>query len=617
MKSSLLIVTPQASFGVLVRDGLDPSRFDVFISSDLTDAASYIQKYDCSMALLDGGFEDQQSSLTDIGLSLRKIKADIQFVLVERSRDWLYYVPKTQDFQSVRRSAAAARTRPFSMPELVRLFDSIALPNSNMSNTETPMPEYNKAELITGIPKADDSSRQLWLTDVSKAAQNLTQLTLESAAQAAFITRDNELWAYAGQLSRDAAQELSGSIQRYWSAEGESDLLRFVRLQATQAQHMLYVRKLSHNMNLALVFDVETPFSTIRTQAGKLVKNMFEQPAGNAKQAQSPAENSKTISSVDISPLENGSSTNTTSFSELPGTLPLASPVPPVFTNTPVQPASESSSSAPAVARNPIVNPHAVDRDVQPASLNEQINTYRNNQFDSPPESNHPIGSVSYPFPRPELPRRPLPAMDETLGNRSSASEVESRTVNTPITPGGNGSSSNNQTDLGLTRKQIPSINRGSRTQRDEQPISEPSGDGFHRILLESPSVANVNLSYACLLIPRMDNHKLVNDAAELLKVSVPKLCFAFGWRLELINIQPDYLQWIARVPMNTTAGYFINMIRKHTSDKIFTEIPRFKADNPSGEFWAHGFIVQGGPQPHTQKMIDEFIEKTRKHQGY
>ena len=81
------------------------------------------------------------------------------------------------------------------------------------------------------------------------------------------------------------ADELTDSIQKYWDAEGESDLLRFVRLKSTEAQHMLYVRKLSENMNLALVFDAETPFSTIRSQAGKLVKNLFDSSSGEKKPA--------------------------------------------------------------------------------------------------------------------------------------------------------------------------------------------------------------------------------------------------------------------------------------------------------------------------------------------
>jgi len=36
-----------------------------------------------------------------------------------------------------------------------------------------------------------------WLSDVTRAAQHLTRLTLGSSAQAALITRNDQLWAYA------------------------------------------------------------------------------------------------------------------------------------------------------------------------------------------------------------------------------------------------------------------------------------------------------------------------------------------------------------------------------------------------------------------------------------
>src|ERR1043165_5044639 len=113
-----------------------------------------------------------------------------------------------------------------------------------------------------------------WLGDPMKAAQHLTRLTLESSAQAALITRGDSLWAYAGQLSQGAAKELAVAVTRHWDGQKGSDLLRFVRLEATKAEHMLYATRLADEVVLALVFDAETPFSTIRMQAGQLVNRL-------------------------------------------------------------------------------------------------------------------------------------------------------------------------------------------------------------------------------------------------------------------------------------------------------------------------------------------------------
>ena len=95
---------------------------------------------------------------------------------------------------------------------------------------------------MTSNPQSSNRSREVqtsnpplpWLQDVTKAAQHLTRLTLESSAQAALITRGEHLWAYAGQLSQNAAKELAVTVTRHWDGQKGSDLLRFVRLEATK-----------------------------------------------------------------------------------------------------------------------------------------------------------------------------------------------------------------------------------------------------------------------------------------------------------------------------------------------------------------------------------------------
>jgi hypothetical protein len=100
------------------------------------------------------------------------------------------------------------------------------------------------------------------------------------------ITRGDSLWAYAGQLSQNAAKELAVAVTRHWDGQRGSDLLRFVRLEATKAEHMLYATRLADDVVLALVFDAETPFSTIRTQAGQLVNRLSTQ---STEVAETPA----------------------------------------------------------------------------------------------------------------------------------------------------------------------------------------------------------------------------------------------------------------------------------------------------------------------------------------
>ena len=564
MPSTLLIVSPQASFGISIRNGLDTARFEVLFTSDFSDAINVIRKTNCSTVLLDVEMDDVELSVMDIGYALRQIRADLQFVI---------FTGPGQELDSAALAPVATIVKPYSSSDILLLLEKLSTPLLSTKSMEASMPEFQNPERII-----EASSRQLWLTDVSRAAQQLTQLTLESAAQAAFITRENELWAYAGQLSRDAAQELTSSIQRYYNAEAESDLLRFVRLQATEAQHMLYVRKLSKDMNLALVFDAETPFSTIRSQAGKLVKNLFE----NA--AEQPAAQMTSVANPNSVHLPESNDQGRSSISDLLGEIP--SPNPPDFAQRFSLP-WEQNAAAPAL-QTPVVSetprlPYTDDL-LSKAPV-------------SPVVTSAPIQTVGIQSLRSDPPKRPLPAMDETFSSPAAPSVVE------PIR-------------RDFAPKQSESFDPQAAAETRAQTLGEPSATGAHRIYLEAPSVSHVNLSYACLLIPRFETHHLIGDAALRLNEWVNQLCIAFGWRLEYIAIRPEYLQWIARVPLNNTAGYVINTIRKHTSERLFNEFPRFKTDNPSGDFWAHGFIVQGGSQPHPQKLIQEFIQQTRMRQG-
>ena len=124
------------------------------------------------------------------------------------------------------------------------------------------------------------------------------------------------------------------------------------------------------------------------------------------------------------------------------------------------------------------------------------------------------------------------------------------------------------------------------------------------------------DLSYACLLIPRFATHYLSGDLVNDLNSWLQHACISFGWRLESVNIQPAYLQWILSVPPAVPPAHIVRVIRLHTSRRIFEDFPRFKNENISGDFWAPGHLVIVGRRPHTPEMISEFIRLTRRQQG-
>ena len=139
------------------------------------------------------------------------------------------------------------------------------------------------AESVNAQPAEEKSAtvRQatpMWLQDANLAAQHLTRLSLESASQGSLITDKEQIWAYAGELSHPAVEELAQIVATHFEDGEMGDLARFIRLQATEGEYMLYATRLSGSYVLSVVFDAETPFSKIRAQASSLAEALSTAP---------------------------------------------------------------------------------------------------------------------------------------------------------------------------------------------------------------------------------------------------------------------------------------------------------------------------------------------------
>lgn len=89
-------------------------------------------------------------------------------------------------------------------------------------------------------------------------------------------------------------------------------------------------------------------------------------------------------------------------------------------------------------------------------------------------------------------------------------------------------------------------------------------------IILESLEPHLYEVSYTCLLLPRLGSHYLLGDIADRLNTILKQTCVSFGWHLEFLSVKPDYLQWAMRVPPSTSTTYVIHVVREQTSVQIF-----------------------------------------------
>jgi REP element-mobilizing transposase RayT/CheY-like chemotaxis protein len=532
MMKNLLLVTNDAALSNLMQQGVQQAGYHLHIAKHKGEAVILTDTENCSLAFLD--LEIGERLVTEIGRSIRTVKPTINLILfsdddtppvLDEIRPWIL-LRKPSHFTDL---LTMLNDNPFQEP------------TSSRASNESP-----------AVPLTDNDTNELvWLQDVTKAAQHLTRLTLESSAQAALITRKNNLWAYAGQLSQDAAKELALTVTRHWDGQKGSDLLRFVRLEATKAEHMLYATRLADDVVLALVFDAETPFSTIRNQAGQLVSRLSSPGITEAvepveKQEQAPASNeapTEYIAEDEGAGLEFPNISNI--LNDIPSPMPTAQ--------------GESVSTRPSPSQ-----PRVNNRESSPSvNINDLL---INNQ-----NSEQTIEHVTQDF-------------DATMPSKSQ------RRPQTPIRKPGTG-------ELDETKPHS---------------ITEVLG----QVMVEPVTAGLYNLTYACLLVPRFTSHYLTGDISDRLSEWLPKICVAFAWRLEYLAVRPEYVQWVLNVPPATSPGYLMRVMRQQTSEKIFEEFPRMTKENPSGDFWAPGYLIMGGTQPHPPALVKDYIKQTRTRQG-
>jgi REP element-mobilizing transposase RayT len=533
MTKNLLIVSADTTFAQVLLHGLEQEGYRVQITKGKGESVVRADEENSSLAFLD--MDLGYRAVVEIGQALRMLRPDIDLVVFSREE----VAPALDELRPWMLSR-----KPYYLPDVLNMLNENLNPSSKPAGSSQPRVQTTDPTLP-------------WLSDPTKAAQHLTRLTLESSAQAALITRGDNLWAYAGQLSQGAAKELGVTVTRHWDGQKGSDLLRFVRLEATKAEHMLYATRLADDVVLALVFDAETPFSTIRSQAGQLVNRLSTQ----APEATESSFGHKPLpASYDV-PTEHLDDESSPEL-DIPSIADILSDVPPprpergvvseeeeedfIQRPSPSRSRQYSHESSPAMRVNDVL---VSNQD------NEQTVEHVVEDFDAtvPSKSQR----------RPETPiRRPMPGqLDETRPH--SITEVAGRVMLEPISPG------------------------------------------------------LYNLTYACLLVPRFSSHYLTGDMADRVSEWLPQICIAFGWRLEYLAVRPEYVQWVLNVPPATSPGYLMRIVRQQTSEKIFAEFSKMKKENPSGDFWAPGYLIMGGSQPHPPQLVKDYIKQTRTRQGY
>ncbi|MBL7163752.1 MAG: transposase [Anaerolineales bacterium] len=544
MPVRVLITTNIRSLGELMQQALqETGRYRVELADGAEQALECVQSERVAVAILDfGAVPDPIALIAD----LRDISPNLRIVAMPSSAD----EEQTVADQSV---VDAWLSVPFYLPNLIETLAAIV---DDHGVESIAAPELERLPFPSVVPKKTVSRQPApeWLQDVNRVAQHLTRLSLESTAQAALITRGSQLWAYAGQLPQPAAEELARAVGHYWAHDGGSDLARFIRLDATNSEYMMYATSLGGDYVLALAFETEMPFTEMRTHAGDLARKLSTPPVDDTAARRVDSVLQQETASEEMFPVGEPAAADF-----------IGEDLPPIPTDwRPDQDVAEGRQAffEDLLASMDIPQPNGVEVD-------------------------------EVEMPTPAVP----------IGDRIDSS--------VPPIPLPLGDDLEAALDLSLAKTRPTPLNETETLVEEEAPVSvlKPGA-------LESDTSTLHNLTYACVLVPRLPQHHLVGDLATFLAQWVTQLSLAFGWRLEHLAIRPDYLHWISVCPPNSSPGMMVHNIRQETSQYIFSEIPRLERENPSGEFWASGYLIVNGRDPFSRQMVQEFIGSVRTRQG-
>lgn len=580
MPQKTLIITNTAGFGVLIQQTLeDTGRYSVSLIS-FANLTTTPEKADVIIVDMDYGTGEgeQLEKFADLAASLQFAYPEAVFILVPPLNDFNHPIVE-------RLKPAGLLTKPFYLPELVEVVDGLLNKPTPVVSSET-----DPVSAVRVVRK-NQPEPPAWLQDVSRAAQYLARLSLESSAQAALIVRGDVLWAYAGQMTQPEVQELTRIVISYRASQTKplsasqrntrSDLARYSRLPTSGKEVMVYVTGLAEGLQLVLAYDAATPFSMIRMQANHLARVLATSPDGleaAAPSAQHGAEQHDTVqSSVDLESAVSGPDDH------LPADWPPMG----------WQPGGDGQASFGETDDN-----QHESGEPQGLSAFDQLDVVGNLPSDAlplmdnippfaPRQTSAFIPTAAQTDPKPAPVQETAPAGHRVLTQAATQAAAQANAQSPERGPASPGQSFD---PLGAFEADVPVETEGL------SPVYE-------------------NLLYACMLVPRMPNHYLSGDLAFRLGEMLPQLCLAYGWRLDHLSIHLDHVLWTVRASANTPPGRLIRIARQYTSRTIFEDFPSLGRENPSGDFWAPGHLLINSANPPPDHLIRDFLKQTRQHQ--
>ena len=609
MTYQILIATPHAAFGELIRICLEETgEYRVRLVQTGREVLASLARLSFDLVALDADLPDVP--LADIARQVHALRGPRLMV-----------IPPDNNIKHPLLSGIEIHGfiyRPFYTPDLLESVSELMRP--------------------TNVAPARSSAEQEptpgWLDDPALAESHLQNALVGCTAHLVVITRGGQVLVAFGSLDRPAAQEIANILLRSTPTGLKNDLARYFRLSNIPVDYILYARSLAGDALLALVFEVSTPLSRIRAQMNTIAKALAQTPITSAPpKVEAVAADTFEWAVEPGSDGEDGiSDTEMANLTAWLADMPSPDPEPGVGEN----PASETEPP-PALSSADLgwIAPDAPQPNSEPSSNTPQM------QVDTLPQEPPLVWTVAPEAPLVGEVVQPVKPPDLPVGMTSGMPEDDALDTARMATPLPDWESEANGEGVNVQEKSVlpplmvePENRKNIEETAPYKPESFSTETAIEWVdpnaitrpialrrttsfsLLDTASPAFAALAYAACLIPRLPSHYLNGEIAAQLAAWLPEVCLAFGWRLLGVQVRPDTCQWVVQLSPTVPPAQMIRAVRQILSQRLFDHFGRLALENPSGDFWAPGYLIISGTQMPSQNMLRMFVLQTRRQQG-
>lgn len=649
MSVSILVVTPHTAFGELIQNSLEErSQYQVCLVHSAKEARAAYNRERYQLAICDSSVDDEP--FVPLCLDLLEKQKGIRLVVIPPENN-----PNHPELGGL--IPHGYLSYPFYLPDLQETISRLI----NQQETDQEQP----ALLSYTLPP--------WLTEPATLQRYLTNELANMQATAGFIGASCEqgnqkLLASAGPLLTETIEELAAVVFRYMKWDKKTDLMRFIRL-ADRQDFLVYATPIAGDLMLILVYDPGEPISQVRPQTKTLAQKLAAlPPEGYIYGAYPPAENAEAqvppppaaVEEPDTQPVRQPSISNVDEAQDESALGDGLDQEDSPETDDDDDDVPINLSSLLGSIPSPDPGKDMPSRNSwlpSPGALPEtvEIEPGRNgSSMDTPPNLDQVLFKTQRdvegePLTEPRIDLEALATgessltVDEAKANEEDQDEDDSPTGEDAPAGGEKADRDRILADDTLSliinaAKAAPAqaqpdedaFSSSTRTGDQNQvffssaPPVDPLEDTRPRAIAALSSVGQLEpispglalLNYTCVLVPRLPHHYLTGELPERLQQWVQQLSLAFGWRLEAIAVRPEYLQWTVQVAPSVSPGNIVRVVRQRTSLNIFSQFELLRDDNPSGDFWATGYLIVSGAQPPSAQLLRDYIAQTRKRQG-